>query len=634
MSGLVPQGSIIGNGSVKVTYNGFGRDSEGYYIVDVLVKSDLPIKLSSIIDGGLICSSGNGYNQATTQVVTILAPDGNNLEIVYRLAPPGGSWDYSDNGTYTITVAAGAITDVAGNTVAAKTIRTVTVNIPAEDITSPSVSICTDGQSSGRSTTKVNVQFSDNTQLTQADIQTATIKVTGTNGFVATGRMTGITSTVNASAITAVYEITAPGGSWNYADNGRYTITLLSDVRDTSGNVLPTGTVAGYFDVNLAAPDAIAPTVTLSNAGSSTFGVATRDFVVTYHDNSGVKASTIDGNDITITGPNGFSQKASIVTTSVSADGTTVTATYRMTAPGGMWDAADNGNYQISLAAGAVSDIYDNLTAGATIAQFTAAVQNSVPVLQSYGAAQAGSAYLSLTIKSATTPIPMLVKGPGGFSAQVEILNTVAGANGGYVSTCRVLAPGGTWDYADNGSYTVVPQSTAGLAAGNVGTFAVNMAKPASAPTGTLLGVSTTPAGNTYVEITLSYYNGTAITPSSFVPDQIQLVGPNGYVRTGQIYSKGNLDSKHVSVTYRFIAPGGTWDYTDNGTYSLYKVSASGSTGTVFGKFTVKLATPTKTTVRATTDEQIAKPGVISGPWQQTPVNILADIMPLRLRVA
>ena len=57
-----------------------------------------------------------------------------------------------------------------------------------------------------------------------------------------------------------------------------------------------------------------------------------------------------------VTGPNGFRQAASFVSVDNPTDGTPRTATYRVTAPGGTWNTADNGNYTISMQAGQVSD--------------------------------------------------------------------------------------------------------------------------------------------------------------------------------------------------------------------------------------------------------------------------------------
>jgi hypothetical protein len=91
---------------------------------------------------------------------------------------------------------------------------------------------------------------------------------------------------------------------------------------------------------------------------SPTAGSTTYDFIVRYTDDEGFSTNTFDGSDIVVTGPNGFSQAATFVSTSGS--GTQIDATYRITAPGGTLDAADNGTYTATLVAGQVGDVDGN----------------------------------------------------------------------------------------------------------------------------------------------------------------------------------------------------------------------------------------------------------------------------------
>ena len=55
---------------------------------------------------------------------------GSDRTVTYQIAAPGGSWNYLDNGTYTISMQAGQIKDTAGNAAAAGTIATFTVACP------------------------------------------------------------------------------------------------------------------------------------------------------------------------------------------------------------------------------------------------------------------------------------------------------------------------------------------------------------------------------------------------------------------------------------------------------------------------------------------------------------------------
>ena len=78
-------------------------------------------------------------------------------------------------------------------------------------------------------------------------------------------------------------------------------------------------------------------------------GGATHAFSVTYTDDLGIDVSDIDSSDVRVTGPNGYDELAVLLGVDESADGTPRTATYRIPAPGGTWDIADDGTYSVSM---------------------------------------------------------------------------------------------------------------------------------------------------------------------------------------------------------------------------------------------------------------------------------------------
>lgn len=77
-------------------------------------------------------------------------------------------------------------------------------------------------------------------------------------------------------------------------------------------------------------------------------------FQVAYSTPKRVTLATLDGQDLRVTGPNGFSALATLDSLSDATDDSDVVATYRINAPGGTWDAADRGPYKITLQAGQV----------------------------------------------------------------------------------------------------------------------------------------------------------------------------------------------------------------------------------------------------------------------------------------
>ncbi|MFL5331250.1 MAG: beta strand repeat-containing protein [Gemmataceae bacterium] len=78
-----------------------------------------------------------------------------------------------------------------------------------------------------------------------------------------------ITNSGTASAVTATYTIAAPGGGWDYADNGRYTIEVVPNAVKDSAAVPLNTTAIGQFNV------AIGRTLTVDNNGDSDDSVYT-----------------------------------------------------------------------------------------------------------------------------------------------------------------------------------------------------------------------------------------------------------------------------------------------------------------------------------------------------------------------
>jgi len=108
--------------------------------------------------------------------------------------------------------------------------------------------------------------------------------------------------------------------------------------------------------------DTTPPTATVGTNGVLPARDATTfDFSVTYADvTTAIDANTLGDNDVLVTGPNGFSQSATLTSVVPSALGTPRTANYRITAPGGTWGRFDNGTYTVSQVADSVSDTAGN----------------------------------------------------------------------------------------------------------------------------------------------------------------------------------------------------------------------------------------------------------------------------------
>ncbi len=142
---------------------------------------------------------------------------------------------------------------------------------------------------------------------------------------------------------------------------------LLLDQRGAGFSRTDGGTAdIGAVDSNSLNPVSIAGPF----ADVTTVGGASYDFTVTYVDNTAIMVSTVDANDIVVTGPGLFSVGATVKVAPPGGDGTPRTATYTFTPPGGTWNGADNGIYTISIKSGQVSDTGGTFVGGGTLGSF------------------------------------------------------------------------------------------------------------------------------------------------------------------------------------------------------------------------------------------------------------------------
>jgi hypothetical protein len=172
----------------------------------------------------------------------------------------------------------------------------------------------------------------------------------------------------NAREFTTIYRILPFNQTtgWTAADNGLYTVRIHPNtgtdprVHDAAGNDIPLLTL-GSFRIAIGTPDAAAPTAIAAPAPIVVPGQSTYDFTVAYRDNVSVNGSTIDGNDVRVTGPGGYDQLATLVSVSPTPTvGSTRLTTYRIPAPGGTWGVEDDGAYSIVVQAGQVLDSSGN----------------------------------------------------------------------------------------------------------------------------------------------------------------------------------------------------------------------------------------------------------------------------------
>src|SRR5262249_24286624 len=96
----------------------------------------------------------------------------------------------------------------------------------------------------GASTYSFVVTYTDGFGIDANTLANA-IQVAGPASFSQTASLTMTSGT--AKNLTATYTINAPGGTWDFADDGTYTVTLANNVvKSTSGKSIAGGTL-GHF---------------------------------------------------------------------------------------------------------------------------------------------------------------------------------------------------------------------------------------------------------------------------------------------------------------------------------------------------------------------------------------------------
>lgn len=137
-------------------------------------------------------------------------------------------------------------------------------------------------------------------------------------------------------------------------------------VTDTSANEAAAASVGAFtVTINVGVPTAVGTATDVSGGTRHTI-------VVAYTDALAIDVSTIDDDDVVV---NPGALAAELVRVDVSPNG--AQTFYSITAPGGTWDAADNGTYTIEVRAGEVTNTSGVAVAAGTIGTFTVNVVES-----------------------------------------------------------------------------------------------------------------------------------------------------------------------------------------------------------------------------------------------------------------
>jgi hypothetical protein len=461
------------------------------------------IDVSTLGDSDLLISGPNGFQNVPRFVSVLPAGNGSPRVATYVLDAPFGGWTPESNGLYTVNIVAGEVTTTTGTPIGFATLGTfkVDVSVPKGTATGPTLTTTTSANQT------VTVTYVDNSGILGTSIGADDIQVTGPGYYAdSSSGLTLISKTgagTPASPMVVKYSIPAPAGGFDENYNGTYFITLLDGQVFGNSGTPANGGVIGTFTVGIDMTGPLA-VVTQADVYKPT-SASTKLIVINYSDQAGVKISTLGTGDITIDRPDGSTVTPALQ--SISGSGTSVSATYILNTPGGL-DASKNGNYQINLIGGQVSDNLGNFSNAGFPGSFRVAIDNVPPSVTGYASSDVFDAAQDLDIYVTFADDPgvdvdtidstdIRVVGPNGYNQPVVLEAVDAPSGSAALATYKLTAPAGGWLVTQNGQYNLVlqPNAVSDLSGnvstgGVIGMFSVSLSTAVSAEFGTLPAVN------------------------------------------------------------------------------------------------------------------------------------------------
>jgi uncharacterized protein YkwD len=176
------------------------------------------------------------------------------------------------------------------------------------------------------------------------------------------------------------------------------------------------------------------------------------------------------------------------------------------------------------------------------------------------------------------------------------VFSTTTLSSGGY----SLALSAGTYDVTASGGALAHSITVASATVGtrNVKTDFVPGATPpedTTSPTATLTRALRKRDASRYYPFTVAYADDTALDPTTFDSYDIEVSGPGGYVRYANYDSVDSTAPGTIrTVNYVIKGPGGSWEATDNGVYTItlrrrqvYDAAGNAAPATVLGAFSV-----------------------------------------------
>ena len=663
------------------------------------------IAANTIDANDLTVTAPDGTEMAVELVSVDTSGNGSPITATYAIAVPGVTWDGTDAGDYTITLKEGEVSDLNDNSVAAGDLGTLSLFVAGvekplnPDPVGDTIRIEAEDYRTGINgvdyldTSRHN--FGGAYRNDNVDIEASGDVDGGFNvGWIQAGEFLIYDIDVpQVGTYDVVLRVASPadnqsldivvGGETTRAEFGftggwqTYEDVVVSGVNLEAGNQeLRLNMKSNSFNLNyfelvprtLVEVDTTEPTATLDTTvlTQQSDSEAAANFTISYSDNVAIDAATIDANDVTVTAPDGTELAVTLVSVDPTDDGTPRTATYAIAAPGGTWDAADNGEYTVTTNQGEIADASGNLLEAGTLGSLTINVSEQPQTLtgtirieaEDYKAGTNGTEYFDFNPEVNLGGAYRLEEGvdiettgdvDGSFNVAFiqdgEFLTydvDIAEA-GTYNVVLRVATPSADTQSAEvtiNGKtyttafgftggwqeYTDVLVTNVELAAGtqelridarsslfNFNYIELVAAEPGAvdsiAPTAVLDTTSLTkqPNGIAPANFTLTFSDDVGINVNTIDNGDVTVTAPDGTELAVTLVSvDANTNGTPRSATYNINAPGGTWDATDAGSYTVSlstgevtDTSGNSATAGVVGSFDINVApTPDDNAIR------------------------------------
>jgi hypothetical protein len=101
----------------------------GLFKFTVTYDDNVAVRLKSLGSGDVLVTGPHGFKQIGKFVAATRRSDGRPITVTYSITPPGKTWDYRENGIYTISLQKNQVKDAAGNLAAAKKLGTFRVTV-------------------------------------------------------------------------------------------------------------------------------------------------------------------------------------------------------------------------------------------------------------------------------------------------------------------------------------------------------------------------------------------------------------------------------------------------------------------------------------------------------------------------